>query len=211
MANAPATIAAHGQVIPANYFAPLDFQSIYGNRAPLEVDLGCGDGLFLAAVAAANPAQNFLGIERMPGRVRSACRKIEVDGLTNVRVLQVEILYAITHLLPAGSVEAFHLMFPDPWPKRRHSRRRVVTEEFFDAVNRALAPCGLVRIATDELDYFREIRRLAAQSSGFIGIADREPPVSLSTFEKRFTHDGLAIHRLVLRKVSPSRNGVASQ
>ena len=61
MVSAPATIAAYAEIIPANYFAPLDFESIYGNRAHLEVDLGCGDGLFLAAAAAANPAKNFLG------------------------------------------------------------------------------------------------------------------------------------------------------
>lgn len=211
MASVPSTIADPAAIIPANYFAPLDFEAIYGNRAPLEVDLGCGDGLFLAAAAAANPAGNFLGIERMPGRVRSACRKIELGGLTNARILQLEISYAVRHLLPAASVAGFHLMFPDPWPKRRHSPRRVVTEDLLTALHRALAPDGTLRIATDQPDYFREIERLAVRSPGFIEVLDREPPESLSTFEKRFRLNGLEIHRLVLRKVSPSRNGVASQ
>jgi tRNA (guanine-N7-)-methyltransferase len=211
VATTPATITDRAEIIPANYFAPLDFEAIYGKRAPLEVDLGCGDGLFLAAAAAANPARNFLGIDRMPGRVRSAARKIKIGALINARILEIEISYAIRHLLPAASVAVFHLMFPDPWPKRRHSPRRIVTEDFFAALHRALAPHGLVRIATDEADYFREIERLAARSSGFIGIADCDTPASATTFEKRFKQDGLEIHRLVLRKVSPSKNGVASQ
>lgn len=210
MATAPSTIA-HAELIPDNYFAPLDFDAIYGRSAPLEVDLGCGDGLFLAAAAAANPARNFLGIERMPGRVRSASRKIEADRLVNARILELEISYAVRQLLPAASVAAFHLMFPDPWPKRRHSPRRLVTEDFLVAIHRALAPDGLLRIATDESDYFREIERLAGRSPGFVRIANREEPASVSTFEKRFRQEGLPIYRLVLRKVSPSKNGTASQ
>jgi tRNA (guanine-N7-)-methyltransferase len=211
MASAPATIAAQAQIIPVNYFAPLDFDAIYGNRAPLEVDLGCGDGLFLAAAAASNPARNFLGIERMSGRVRSTCHKIEAAGLLNVRIVEIEISYAVRYLLPRASVSGFHLMFPDPWPKRRHSPRRVVTEDFFVAVHHALAAGGTLRIATDQIEYFREIEGLAAESCGFTSISDSEMPASDSTFEKRFRQNGSEIHRLVLRKVSPPRNGLASQ
>ena len=211
VATIPATITDRPEIIPASYFAPLDFEAIYGNRAPLEVDLGCGDGLFIAAAAAANPARNFLGIDRMPGRVRSASRKIELGALPNARILEIEISYAVRNLLPAASVTVFHLMFPDPWPKRRHSPRRIVTEDFFGALHRALASDGLVRIATDEADYFREIERLAARSPGFVKVSTREPSESVTTFEKRFQEEGLEIHRLQLRKLSPSRNGVASQ
>ena len=211
MAISPTTIAAPPEIIPANYFAPLELESIYGTRAPLEVDLGCGDGLFLSAAATAEPTRNFLGIERMAGRVRSAARKIERGSLRNARVMQIEISYAVRHLLPICSVAVFHLMFPDPWPKRRHSPRRVVTEDLLAALHRALMPGGFVRIVTDEIDYFREIQRLAARAPGFIAISDQGSAALLSTFEKRFRQDGLEIHRLVLQKVSPCRNGVASQ
>jgi tRNA (guanine-N7-)-methyltransferase len=188
------------EIVPASYFAPLDLEAIYGRSAPIEVDLGCGDGSFLVEIAAANPARDFLGIERLFGRARSARRKITQRELTNARVLRVETSYAVRQVLPADSVALFHLMFPDPWPKRRHWRRRVVTEDFLAAVHRALAPRGLLRIATDQIDYFREIERLAGQSTQFVISSDPEPRRAPSTFEKRFSQSG--IYRLVLRKVS---------
>jgi tRNA (guanine-N7-)-methyltransferase len=177
----------------------------------LEVDLGCGDGSFLVGSADSNPEHDFLGIERLAGRVRRACRNIERSRVTNARVLRVESFYAVQHLLPPASVEVFHLLFPDPWPKRRHWRRRVVTSDFLAAIHRALVPQGSVRIATDQMDYFQEIERLVSQFARFAISPDPEVGSALSTFEKRFRQCDLAIHQLVLRKVSPSRNEVASQ
>jgi tRNA (guanine-N7-)-methyltransferase len=188
------------EIVPASYFAPLDLEAIYGRNAPIEVDLGCGDGSFLVEIAAANPARDFLGIERLLGRVRRAHRKITQRELTNARVLRVETSYAVRQMLPADSVALFHLMFPDPWPKRRHWRRRVVTKDFLASIHRALAPHGVLRIATDQTDYFREIERLAGQSAQFVISSDPEPDRAPSTFEKRFSQSG--IYRLVLRKVS---------
>jgi tRNA (guanine-N7-)-methyltransferase len=196
------TIASPAEFVPADCFAPLDLESVFGRRAALEVDLGCGDGSFLAAVADQNPDRNFLGIERLRGRVRTASRKIERAGLTNARVLHSEIAYAVARLLPAGSVTVFHLMFPDPWPKRRHAPRRLVTEEFLASMNRALVPDGTVRIATDESEYFRQITRQVSQCAQFAAIDEKIAPAAASKFEKRFTEGGVAIHRLSLRKVS---------
>lgn len=188
------------EIVPASYFAPLDLEAIYGRSAPIEVDLGCGDGSFLVEMAEANPARDFLGIDRLLGRVRRAQRKITQRGLTNARVLRVETSYAVRQMLPADSVALFHLMFPDPWPKRRHWRRRVVVGDFFASIHRALAPHGLLCIATDQTDYFREIERLAGQSTQFVISSDPEPYRAPSTFEKRFSES--EIYRLVLRKVS---------
>jgi len=193
-------LAPDVEIVPANYFAPLDLKAIYRRTAPLEVDLGCGDGSFLVEIAAANPARDFLGIERLHGRVRSAHRKIAQRELTNARVFRIETSYALQQMLPANSVALFHLMFPDPWPKRRHWRRRIVTEDFFVSVHRGLAPDGLLRIVTDQIDYFREIERLAAQSTQFVISSDPEPCRAPSTFEKRLSQS--EIYRLVLRKVS---------
>jgi tRNA (guanine-N7-)-methyltransferase len=193
-------LASAVEIVPENYFTPLDLEAIYGRNAPIEIDLGCGDGSFLVEIAGANPARDFLGIERLPGRIRSAHRKITARGLANARVLLVETSYAVRRMLPASSVAQFYLMFPDPWPKRRHWGRRVVTEDFLASIYRALVPHGVLRIATDQIDYFREIERLAGESTQFVTDADPEPPPARSTFEKRFSQS--EIYRLRLLKVS---------
>jgi tRNA (guanine-N7-)-methyltransferase len=195
----PATPA---ELVPANYFERLDPGAVYGRVAPLEVDLGCGDGSFLSAIARENPERDFLGIERLAGRVRSACRRIERARLGNARVLRLEISYVVERLLPANSVTAFHLMFPDPWPKRRHASRRLVTETFLASMYRALRADGTVRISTDDSAYFRQITQLVSHSPLFLVNSAPTPTLAVSKFEKRFTDDGVAIHRLELRKVS---------
>jgi tRNA (guanine-N7-)-methyltransferase len=198
----PVTIEPQVEIIPANYFEPLDFPAIYGRAARLEVDLGCGDGSFLLAAAAAHSESNFLGIERLVGRVRSACHKISASDVANARVLRCELSYAVQHLLPAGSVTVFHLLFPDPWPKRRHACRRIMTESFLESLHRGLVGRGSIRIATDQLEYFREIERMAAASSQFEAVSEHQASDALSTFERRFRDDAIEIHRLVLRKIS---------
>lgn len=197
------TIPGKAELVPADCFAPLNLGAIYGRNRALVVDLGCGDGAFLASVGAQNPDDNFLGIERLLGRVRTACRKIERAGLTNVRIMRFEISYAVERLLPENSVAAFYIMFPDPWPKRRHAPRRLITESFLVSLHRALRQDGTVRITTDELDYYRQITRLVAQSPHFSVIDDAPFPAATSKFETRFVQAGLTIHRLALRKVSP--------
>jgi tRNA (guanine-N7-)-methyltransferase len=202
MSSAP-TIASSIEFVPANCFEPLDFDAIFGRHAPVEVDLGCGDGSFLAAMAAENPGRDFLGIERLAGRVSTAGRKIERAGLTNARVTRFEISYAIDHLLPPGSISAFYLLFPDPWPKRRHATRRLVNEKFLVSIHRVLVTGGTVRIATDETEYFRQITRAVWSSPGFAIIPNPASGLPLTKFERGFRARGVAIHRLELRKVSP--------
>jgi tRNA (guanine-N7-)-methyltransferase len=193
--------AAAIEFVPQNYFAPLDLEFVFGRMAPLEVDLGCGDGTFLCALAGQDRHKNFLGIERLLGRVRGACRKVAQRRLTNARILRVETSYAVQHLLPQQSVDRFHLLFPDPWPKRRHNRRRIITAEFLESVFRALIPNGSLHVATDQPDYFEQIRSLALQT-GFAIVDPRNVDLPVTTFEKRFREQSLPIHRLLLRKVS---------
>jgi tRNA (guanine-N7-)-methyltransferase len=198
----PAHFVCVVELIPESYVAPLNLEAIFGRIAPLQVDLGCGDGSFVSALAKQIPDHNFLGIERLAGRVRATARKAEQIG--NLRVLRVETAYAVRYLLPAGSVTVFHLLFPDPWPKRRHQCRRVVTAEFLHTIASALAENGSLRIATDQLDYFEQIGLLLQQSIEFaIAPAGGMNHLPQSTFERRFTGSGAEIYRLDLRKISP--------
>ena len=194
--------AAEVELVPEDYFAPLDLAAIFPRHAPLEIDLGCGNGTFLNALAARHPERNFLGIERLLGRIRSACGKAARANLRNVRVLLIESGYAVEHLLPAASIETIHLLFPDPWPKKRHHRRRIVTADFLAHVHRALAPGGRLRIATDQADYFAAIRELAAQTDFRESPDPEDEAFPLTTFEKHFSAAGAPIHRLGLRKDS---------
>jgi tRNA (guanine-N7-)-methyltransferase len=135
--------------------------------------------------------------------VRSACKKIGRLELSNARILRADIPHTTQQLLPAGSVDAFHLLFPDPWPKRRHHVRRVFTAELLASLARALTIDGLFRVATDDTDYFQEMTRVLGRVSFFRRCDDAAAAALPSTtFEKRFLERGLEIHRLVLRKVS---------
>jgi tRNA (guanine-N7-)-methyltransferase len=180
----------------------LDLEKIFGRRAPLHVDLGCGDGSFLCALAQRLPDKNFLGIERLSARIRSSARK--AASLGNVRLLQMESSYAVRYLLPTESVETFYLLFPDPWPKRRHHRRRIVTPDFLDSVHVALEQNGITYIATDHLDYFRKIKEIAESIPGF-AIEDRDVDLPQSRFRLIFEQRSAQIYWLTLRKVSPVR------
>lgn len=191
------------ELVPRNCFEPLNLRAVYGRVAPLEVDLGCGDGSFLVAIAEKNLEHDFLGIERLAGRVRSACRRIERARAGNARVLRLEISYVVERLLPAHSVTTFHLMFPDPWPKRRHASRRLVSESFLSSMHRALRADGRVRISTDDFAYFRQITQLVSKSPLFAVNSGAIPTLAVSKFERRFTRESVPIHRLELRKVSP--------
>jgi tRNA (guanine-N7-)-methyltransferase len=188
------------ELIPENYFAPLNLAQVFPRAAPLEVDLGCGDGTFLVALAAKFPDRNFLGLERLLGRVRSACGKAARAKLPNVRVLRIESSYAVECLFPPASVAVGHLLFPDPWPKKRHHRRRIITAEFVAAMHRILAPQGRFRIATDQKDYFEAIRALISPAAFREGRGSADFP--LTTFEKHFVRQGAPIYRLELVKVS---------
>jgi tRNA (guanine-N7-)-methyltransferase len=167
----------------------------------LQVDLGCGDGTFLFALAEQHPEKNFLGTERLLHRVKKACRK--ADKIDNMRVLRIETSYAVRYLLPAGSVEMFHLLFPDPWEKRRHHQRRIVGLEFLRAIHTALAPDGALRVVTDHRDYFDKIQEVAQRSGDFRIAPNGAENYPASTFEEKFKQQKIDIYRLELWKTSP--------
>jgi tRNA (guanine-N7-)-methyltransferase len=194
----------HYEVFPADLCRPLLLGEIFRNDRPLEIDLGSGSGKFLVEAGQRFPERNFLGIERLLGRVRKTRRKACQLSLGNVRVLRIEIDYAVKYLLPSGSVSRFHLSFPDPWPKRRHHSRRLVDQEFFGALEVALESAGELWIKTDHADYFRWIEKMVAVVSSSFHEVSWEYEYPNTDFDETFAVESVPIYRLRLRKINRS-------
>lgn len=169
---------------------------------PLEVDFGCHRGTFLLGMAEAYPGVNFLGIEKQAARVEKCLRKIRRHGLSNALAVQGEGSGGLLALLPEQSVSILHVSFPDPWPKRRHASRRLVTQEFLQATARVLAKDGGLRLMTDDSAYFSEMKNLLAEGWEEMPWEDGvERPVT--AFEKTFQGLGQRPNCCAVRPVSP--------
>ena len=144
--------------VPTDYFKRHSVSDIFEGEEfagkPLEVDLGCGDGGFLLGMAEHFQERNFLGVERLLGRVRKVCRDSEKKSLNNVRALRLESRYFLEFFVAAGSISRLHYLFPDPWPKEKHHKNRLVQEDFIPVLHAALAPAGELCFKTDHEDYY---------------------------------------------------------
>jgi tRNA (guanine-N7-)-methyltransferase len=180
-----------------------NWSSVFGRIAPLEIDFGCGEGAFLLQRARKFPERNFLGTERLAGRVEKVCRAADRERLENVRLLRLESAYTAEYLLPAESVAVAHVLFPDPWPKRAHQSRRLIQDGFVEAVHRALEPGGQLHLKTDDLPYFQWMLRVMDRARGWIALPWPEnSDFPTTNFEARFLAQGLPIHRALYQKKS---------
>lgn len=159
--------AIEGELVPAHYFQPLRRDELGRPGRLVEIDLGCGDGSFLLDMARHHPERDLLGVERLLGRVRKVCRKLTRQGLDNVRVLRLDSKYLVEWLLPPASISRIHLLCPDPWPKARHHRRRLVQIPFLEAVHHALSPGGEFLFLTDHPEYAEWAREMVAEFGRF--------------------------------------------
>lgn len=179
---------------------PLDVAGLFARRQPLEVELGSGDATFLAEYARRRPAVNFLGVERLLGRLQKLDRKGRRLGLTNLRGVRIESAYFLQYLLPPRAAAALHVYFPDPWPKKKHRRFRLINEGFPALVRRALAPGGTVFLRTDDTDYFQQMNEVFAAAKEF---AKAETPPALAEittdFERDFNAQGIPTLRAAYR------------
>jgi tRNA (guanine-N7-)-methyltransferase len=181
----------------------LDVGPLFPAAQPLEVELGSGDGSFLLEYARRNPAKNLIGVERLLGRVGKIDRKGRRAGLTNLRGLRIESAYFLEYLLPSLAASAIHVYFPDPWPKRKHRRNRLINERFTELARQALAPGGTVFLRTDDADYFEQMTAVFAASPHF---RPEETPAALAEittdFERDFNAQGIATRRAAYAKIS---------
>jgi tRNA (guanine-N7-)-methyltransferase len=204
---------------PTDWLRPLNWSEIFGNDHPVEIDLGCGKGGFLVWAARTRPADNFLGVERQLVRQRVVDKKIQRAGLMNARLLRVEASYLVGKLIPDHSVAAYHILFPDPWPKRRHAKNRHVQPALVEQLQRTLVgrvtsrgaasraesgetwfsanaaySSGAVNVATDDADYFVQIRKVMAERFTEIP-PEILPAEAMTEFEKIFVAAGKKISR----------------
>ena len=190
------------EFVPRDYFARLAADELFGDGRPLEVDLGCGDGSFLLGMAAHYPERNFLGVERLLGRVRKVCRRAARARLENLRVLRLESRYTLEWLLAPASVSRLHLLCPDPWPKARHHRRRLVQAEFLDAVMAVLVPGGEFLFKTDHPEYYEWVQEQVANHGQLEELAwpDEAFFYPKTDFQIHWEGLGKEIHRLRYRR-----------
>jgi len=187
------------EYVPGDYFAAMELGKLFEKEGSLEVDLGCGDGSFLVAMARLHPERNFLGTERLLARARNTCRKAERAGVTNLRLMRVESGYAVKHLLPAESVVRLYVLFPDPWPKRRHWGRRLIQPEFLEAAATALGVGGELWLKTDDADYFRHMEKVAA-GCGALSREEWKEEMPQTDFERHYAKEGRRIYSMRLIK-----------
>ncbi len=167
----------------------IDVNKLFPDPKPLQVELGSGDGSFLVKYAALHPEWNFIGVERLLGRLRKIDRKGRRAGLMNMRGIRIEASYFLEYLLPKKSAAAIHVYFPDPWPKRKHRKNRLVNERFPALAKAALAPGGEVYLRTDDADYFAQMTSVFESSHLFVPM---ETPSSLSEVQTDFERGFIA-------------------
>jgi tRNA (guanine-N7-)-methyltransferase len=145
----------------------VDWAGLFGGDGPIEIDVGCGRGMYLIDAALARPDACFLGVELVPKPFYKACERVAKRGIANVRLVRADARQLFADVVPPASVSTVHVQFPDPWPKKKHHKRRVVTPEFVASVATALRPGGSLHIATDIADYFDELLLVVEGSGAF--------------------------------------------
>ncbi len=191
---------------------PWDAAALFGRAAPLEVEVGSGKGLFIAAAATERPEHDFLGIEIAAKYAEHSAARLAKRSLSNARMLHGDGQRLLAEILPPASVAAVHVYFPDPWWKARHRKRRVVNERFARHVVRVLVPGGMLHFWTDVEEYFQTalemLRTAAPELEGPLAVPERPPQHELdyrTHFERRMRLHGESVYRSEFVKADDER------
>jgi tRNA (guanine-N7-)-methyltransferase len=184
--------------------APLDLEGVFGRNAPKVLEIGFGMGETTAEVAAAHPEIDYLGIEVHAPGVGSLLRRVHALGLTNIRVIQHDAVEVIEHMIAPRSLAGVHVFFPDPWPKTRHHKRRLLQRAFVELLATRMRPGAYLHVATDWEDYAQQILAvlsaeptLANMAHGFSPRPETRPQTK---FEQRGLKLGHRVWELVFQK-----------
>ena len=180
--------------------AAFDPRELFENpAAPLEMEIGCGKGGFLLRQAQAHPDVNFFGVEWANEFYKFTADRMARWGVANVRVMRTDAKVLVTHHLVPGCLAALHVYHPDPWPKKRHHKRRLFTPDFMEAVVRALVAGGRLVVQTDHAEYFEQIQtviraRPEIRPAAFEDVVDSESPQT--NYEIKYEREQRPIYRI---------------
>ena len=181
--------------------SPIDPQQIFARRAPLVLEIGSGMGETTIEIARAQPATDFIAIEVHGPGVGSLLKQIAAEELSNLRVIRHDAVEVLERMIPDGALAAIHLFFPDPWPKKRHHKRRLVQPAFAALVARKLARGGYLHAATDWPDYAAQIERVLAAEPLLEASQQKAIDRPSTKFERRGLGLGHAVRDLLFRRI----------
>lgn len=188
---------AHADLMPAfgvPYAAqPLDFENVFGRRAPVTVEVGSGMGETTVRIAATHPERDYLAIEVHAPGVGSLLKQVGELGLTNVRVVQHDAVEVLRDMVPEASLSGIHVFFPDPWPKKRHHKRRIVQPAFAALAASRLATHGILHVATDWEEYAYHVLQVLSQTPELKNTAEGFAPRPATRPETKFERRGLGL------------------
>jgi tRNA (guanine-N7-)-methyltransferase len=195
---------AYGLLVPDAPDGLLDPATLFGRRAPLVLEIGSGMGEATAAMAATDPARDYLAVEVHTPGIANLLAVVERRGLTNVRVARGDAIALVRHMLPADCLEAVHAFFPDPWPKARHHKRRLIQPAHVALLRSRLVRGATLHCATDWTDYARAMREALTADPELVnahpGYAPRPAHRPMTKFERRAVAAGRPIFDLVFRR-----------
>ncbi len=178
----------------------------FGSAGPFELEIGCGKGGFLLRRAQSHPELRLLGIEWANKYFKYAADRMARRGATNVRIMRTDARHFVIHSLPPNCLSALHVYHPDPWPKKRHHRRRLFQKDFVESAVQALMPGARWAIQTDHAEYFEWIREVTSQTTGIEQTEYDDPEFGIAeasaqtNFEIKYRKEGRTIYCLAFRK-----------
>ncbi len=182
--------------------APLNFTELFGRSAAVEIEIGVGKGRFLRERASAYPDRDFLGIEKSRKWLLYSAVRLEKAKLTNIRLIETYVEGFIERYVPDHSIQAYHIYFPDPWPKRRHHKRRLFNVLFLEQLRRTLIAKGEVIVATDHSEYFSCIKeQLSSFSRNYFTLEETPPVPFQSNYQVKYVREGRPISFVIARRM----------
>ena len=177
----------------------LDWEVVFGNRNPVEIELGIGKGRFIIDAARRRPETNFCGVEWAGKYLRLAEKRCIRQGLKNLRFAKTDAREFVEFFVPSASLQALHIYFPDPWPKKKHHKRRLFRDSFLPEIERTLKVGGQLWVATDHAEYFEAMQEVLATSKAFVEI-EAQWEGARTNYEEKYLQQGKPINRVVMEK-----------